>query len=84
MKINIIENFFIKNVNSDCVNIRIYWYFVSIMIWRIIVYFLRVFFLELNKILECVCKCVFMMKCNKNYCIVYVSIMLVFLCLKIL
>lgn len=84
MKINIIENFFIKNVNSDCVNIRIYWYFVSIMIWRIIVYFLRVFFLELNKILECVCKCVFMMKCNKNYCIVYVSIMLVFLCLNIL
>lgn len=84
MKINIIENFFIKNVNSDCVNIRIYWYFVSIMIWRIIVYFLRVFFLELNKILECVCICVFMMKCNKNYCIVYVSIMLVFLCLKIL
>lgn len=55
MIINIIENFFIKNVNSDCVNIRIYWYFVSIMIWRIIVYFLRVFFLELNKILECVC-----------------------------
>lgn len=84
MIINIIENFFIKNVNSDCVNIRIYWCFVSIMIWRIIVYFLRVFFLELNKILECVCKCVFMMKCNKNYCIVYVSIIIVFLCLKIL
>lgn len=52
MIINIIENFFIKNVNSDCVNIRIYWCFVSIMIWRIIVYFLRVFFLELNKILD--------------------------------
>lgn len=61
MIINIIENFFIKNVNSGCVNIRIYWCFDSIMIWRIIVYFLRVFFLELNKILECVCKCVFMM-----------------------
>lgn len=52
MIINIIENFFIKNVNSDCVNIRIYWCFVSIMIWRIIVYFLKVFFLELNKILD--------------------------------
>lgn len=80
---NITENFFIKNVNSDCVNTRIHRCLVSTMTWRTTVYFPRVFLPESNKILERACKCVLMMKCNKNHCTVYASITIVLPCLKI-
>lgn len=80
---NITENFFIKNVNSDCVNTRIHRCLVSTMTWRTTVYFPRVFLLESNKILDVHANVFLLCNVTKPTATVYASITLVLPCLQI-
>lgn len=80
---NITENFFIKNVNSGCVNTRIHRCLVSTMTWRTTVYFPRVFLSESNKILDVHANVFLWCNVTKPTATVYASITLVLPCLKI-